>query len=303
MSRPGLLPPLPNLPEEHIVAYVRSTGFQDGDPRTIRSRLLASISDALGLVRPGRRDVIVVLPDHVEDVDTPTYLSAAKDGTVIRGVGDPAASNAPQLRWSTNSSVLRVEGDNVTIENMKLDLAFVDGANGFGIGGSNFALRDNYIIASTATNNTDIVLDTFSNTSGSLVIDGNEVVGAGSNPVLAAFRFDSSSLTRLKVTNNTMIGGAPTTAGWIEVSAAITGVDISDNVLRNSTTGSTACISVSAAASSGILARNSMSCTSGGTSNAEGIIFTGTTSTIGCVENYNTSDPRLSGVLSPAAAT
>lgn len=108
-------------PSGKVVAYVRSTGPQNGDDQVIVSMLLPTIASALARCRSGMGDTIIVLPGHVETVSSANYFTGLVAGTKIYGYGGP--STRPKLTWSTATSTILLNVADVVIDNFNFEMA------------------------------------------------------------------------------------------------------------------------------------------------------------------------------------
>lgn len=107
-------------PGGQVVAYVRSTGRQDGDTPEITAKLYTTLNSALALCRSGMNDMVVVLPGHAENVSSADQMSNLKAGTVIRGVGQGTAR--PTFTWTAATATFLLDVANVRLENCILNL-------------------------------------------------------------------------------------------------------------------------------------------------------------------------------------
>ncbi len=105
----------------NVVAYVRSTGVQTGDPEEIAGPLYTSLNDALALCRSGFGDTVAVLPDHDEDITSADQMDNLVAGTRIIGIGHGTLK--PKLTWTAAASTFLFDVANVRLENFQLQMA------------------------------------------------------------------------------------------------------------------------------------------------------------------------------------
>lgn len=110
------------------VVYVSSgSDGGAGAPGTLASPL-STISGALTLLATqswNRNDVIVLLPDHAENISTATALDINRAGLQIIGIG--SGDRQPQLRLTTVvGATVTVSAESVRIVNVRITAAFAD---------------------------------------------------------------------------------------------------------------------------------------------------------------------------------
>src|SRR5690348_2323963 len=86
-------------PGSKIVAYVRSTGVQSGDPQFIFDSLVTTLQAGLNECRSGMGDIVVVLPGHSETVTSTSFTGVI--GARVIGMGDISRDDAPTFTWSS----------------------------------------------------------------------------------------------------------------------------------------------------------------------------------------------------------
>lgn len=101
------------IPAGEVVAYVHSTGPQDGYHEDINRRLYTDINSALALCRASQNDIVVVLPGHTENVDAADDWSNLVAGTTIVGLGN--GNLRPTFTWTTATSTVLLNVANVSI--------------------------------------------------------------------------------------------------------------------------------------------------------------------------------------------
>lgn len=148
-SMPGIVLPHATLlkPGGRVVAYVRSTGAQDGEDHFAASGMLVTTLQA-GLSRcvSGRGDIVYVLPGHSENIATADAMSNLVAGTQIIGVGRPGASNNPTLTWSAIAGTFLLDVADVSIQGMNLVFGGADNVTApITVTGAGCSMVGNYI--------------------------------------------------------------------------------------------------------------------------------------------------------------
>lgn len=293
-------------PYSRVVAYVRSSGAPSGDglPAAISQRILPSVEAVpASAIVGGRGDVIIVLPGHTENVNAAGFWDHFPEDTMIVGLGNRRSQNGPRITFSATASQIAPANRGIRFRNLQFRCT-ANVVAGISPTAPEVSIEKCYFLTNTSTAQAVAMISVTSGNADKFVVDGCEFSGPTANPTTGAdILLNAAGALDTRIVNNLFQHGAVTTTGFISIAAAATGIYISGNEMHNSTASSTACIAVADVASDGFVTRNLMACTSGGTSAAEGILVTGTTSTIRFAANFNTSDARASGILAPAVAT
>lgn len=109
------------IPAGEVVAYVHSSGAQDGYHPDVNARLYTTLNAALALCRAGQNDIVVVLPGHAENVAAADSWSNLVAGTTIVGLGN--GNLRPTFTWSTATSTALLDVANVSISNCIFKMA------------------------------------------------------------------------------------------------------------------------------------------------------------------------------------
>lgn len=108
-------------PEAKIVAYVHKDGDHPGDNQQIVGKIQRSLAAALDRCRPGRGDIIVVLPGHTENINDKNQLNELVAGTRVMCTG--YADLRPTFTWTNKNAEWSIQKDNFWIDNAILNLA------------------------------------------------------------------------------------------------------------------------------------------------------------------------------------
>lgn len=287
-------------PGGQVAAYVRSTGYQNGDDEAIRSRLVLTLAAGLAMCRPGAGDTVVVLPNHSESGMGTTMMSGLVAGTKIVGVG--AGSAMPVFRWTATGDQWAIAAADVSIAGLRLR---IEGANGIVKGilvtGANCSMYGNEIqVASGAALKATIALE-YGTGSDGFVHANNYWYGTATHNVTDGLKV-VAAVDRGRIINNEMDFSATAANGNIHVTAAATKLHIGRNALQNDHTASTACIAVDAVAATGLIWENYVSTINNGTATAQGIIL-GAGCLMRSFQSFSTDEPVKSGLLTPVAGT
>ncbi len=108
-------------PATRVAAYVRSGGVQDGDDDFIQNNLVETLDSALNRCRSGLGDIVYILPDHAENIDSADKMSSLVAGTQIIGLGQGVLR--PTFTWTVAAGTLLLDVANVTLANCVLKMA------------------------------------------------------------------------------------------------------------------------------------------------------------------------------------
>ncbi len=287
-------------PGGRVAAYVSSTGARDYDSQDILAKTVPTLAAALRHCRSGRGDIVYVMPGHTENVTDATMLDNLVAGTRIIGAGNPGQDDAPTFTWTATASEWTLDQKNVEISGLRLDFTGVDAVvTAISVTAADCSLTGCHIITSSAAEQPTLCIDVEDTGDGFKLLG---CVSEGTADVAGAL-VSVSAADKVHFSGNRCQGGHTAAVGFLAITDAATRLEVHGNVMSNTAAASTATISISDDASSGLMSGNHSACISGGVSAAEGILIAGTTSILRFSENYNTSDPRASGILNPAVAT
>lgn len=108
-------------PGARVAAYVRSGGPSGIDSPVIRSNLVTTLDAGLSRCRSGMGDVVVVLPDHAEDIDAADKMSSLVAGTRILGLG--RGLFRPTFTWTLAGGTFLLDQADVELLNVRLVMA------------------------------------------------------------------------------------------------------------------------------------------------------------------------------------
>lgn len=287
-------------PAGEVVAYVRSGGPVDGDDESIRSRMVNTLAAALPYCRSGRDDIIIVLPGHAENVTDNTMLANLVAGTKIVGLG--WGSNRPTFTWTATAGQWTLDQANVVVSNCKFDMTGVDAVvDGIEVSAAYCAIDNCEFDVADSDAAAALIAISVGAAGTHFQFTRNFMHGEATAGITDGLLIDGAT-NNTYIAGNRMMASASASNGLIRVSAAATELVIVGNIIANTETASTACIAFGNAANTGICAYNVLSTLNDGTASAQGVTF-GAASLVRAFENYSSDEPKLSGILAPAAAT
>lgn len=167
-------------PGGKVVAYVRSSGAQQGDDPQVAKRIVPTLNAALAYCSPGHGDIVVVLPGHAENVSSADQMSALVAGAQIIGVG--RGSVMPKLTWTAATASFLLDQPNVRLKGLRLNLSPDSGtvtvAAPITISAAGCAIEDCEIRTSVDANSLSTIPITTTAAADDLDIIGNRILGA-----------------------------------------------------------------------------------------------------------------------------
>jgi hypothetical protein len=235
-AMPGIITPYGTLlkPGGRVAAYVRSTGAQTGEDHFASSGMLVATIDAgLARCRAAQNDIVYVLPGHTETfAATGPIWANLVAGAQIIGVGQPGATNNPNITLSHVGASVALSSANVTLSGMNINsatatltVACVITAAGVNVLGNYFqftgALGANSLIAVTSAPN--------------CVIAGNNFVVDSTATMIA---ITGATSTNFMVQGNIARQVQGTTGGSFSTTASTTGISghYANNFYKTATT-------------------------------------------------------------------
>lgn len=289
------------IPPGSRVTYVRSTGWQDGDPPELNFRILSTLAAGLAECRSGLNDFVVLLPGHSESVVDATMLTNLVAGTTILGTGQ--GSSMATFRWTATAAQWAITVANVAIIGCRLRL---EGANG--------VVK---AIVCTAADCAMLYNDIEMASGAALKAVIGVEIGAGANRFNFAYnlvRGTADVVTdpikgvgtpdMVNISDNDILCAGTSATGCVHITTVWTNMRMLRNNVANLTAVSIAGIGVDNVAATGLLANNNISTLSTGAqvSNTNGI-FTGAGALVRAFQNFSSNDPRASGMLLPTVDT
>lgn len=109
-------------PTSKLAAYVNSNGpGQDGQETYFDELTVTTLNAGLNAARSGKGDVVLVAPDHAENISTADQMSNLVAGTTILGLG--AGNLRPTFTWTAAAATFLFDQDNTWLENCILKMA------------------------------------------------------------------------------------------------------------------------------------------------------------------------------------
>lgn len=275
-------------PGGRVAAYVRSTGLEEGDDLFAMSgNLVASINQGLARCRPGKNDIVYVLPGHTESVTAADGWSNLVAGAQIVSAGRPGASNNPTVTFSTSTAAqLAIDAADVSIVGLTFDMAGLDNiVNPILVTARGFSFVGNHVVFQSAAASAQpvdgIILGAGAH---NCVISHNKFLSddAGETNAGSVILIGASAALALQdvnVSNNYIIGSITEAAtdALIMVATTGSGIVIKDNDLYVLTATGDCAVRAANVAASGVIARNKIRLTEDVAAAAVGVIVGGGT--------------------------
>ena len=199
------------------------------------TRPLATINAALALTSANRCDIIFCMPGHTETIAAAGGVFASTNGVRIIGLG--IGSLRPTLNFSTASTAtFSVSADNVKLKNFYMDMTKVNAIPyGLSINGNGFWMDNCEIYFAKTSYVATCVVSTLSSTLTRLKLTNNYIHGdavASCTNAIQDLGGDSHVYQ-----GNTIVGNFTTTLGCINnvTPGPLTNVQIDNNWLANRT--------------------------------------------------------------------
>lgn len=106
----------------NVAAYVgASSAYESLLTPAQRSIMVPTLNAALRRVRSGKGDVVMVMPDHAENISSADQMSNLVAGTRILGMG--AGQLKPTFTWTAATASFLLDVANVTLDGLLLEMA------------------------------------------------------------------------------------------------------------------------------------------------------------------------------------
>lgn len=289
-------------PGARIAAFVRSGLDASGDDVFLAENLCPTLSAALGRVRAGRGDTVIVLPGHSESVVDALMLTNLVAGTKIIGVG--RGSNMPVFRWTATGSQWPITVADVQISGLRLRL---EGANGvvkaIVCTAADCLISGCDIETSSGAANLATIAVEFGAGAHRCEFIQNQVRGVAAGVCTDIVKVVGTP-DLLRITDNEMFAAATSATGLIHVTTVATNLRIMRNIIANLTAASIAAIGIDNVAATGMVSDCYVSVLATGahTSNTSGIAM-GAAALLRAFQCFSSNDARASGLLQPAVDT
>ncbi len=246
-------------PGGRVVAYVRSTGAQDGEDHFAASGLLVqTLQQGLARCRSGQNDVVIVLPGHAENVSTADFFTNLVAGTQIVGVAPFRSTVMPTLTFTATTATFLLDVANVSVYGIKFAVGIDAVANFMTVSAAGCRVEGCYVqtgtssaldatiplIVAAGADDFTVANCLFSGTSTAVNTNAISVTGAVNGFTCIQNDFDIQAL------------GA--TNGVIEFSAAATQFRIARNNIVNRRATAAVAIRWTDVAASGIISENNL---------------------------------------------
>ena len=288
------------IPPGSRVTYVRSTGFQSGDPEALNGRIFLTLAAGLAECRAGMNDYVFLLPGHTESVTT-GGLSALVAGTRIIGIGN--GSNRPVFRWTVAGGQWAVAAADVTFSNLRLRTEGAVVVKAIAVTAADVVFDSCEVENSSGASNYATICIEFGAGSARGMVSNTRFRGLAAGTPANVVKLAGTLMDGVQIRSCSFICPGHATTGQIQISVAATNFVIADCVMYNTLAASQFCICIDALASDGIISNVHMAVlNSAGTASAQGIFF-GATSVVRCIQTFCVDEASKNGILAPAAGT
>lgn len=235
-AMPGILTPYGTLlkPGGRVAAYVRSTGAQTGEDHFASSGMLVATIDAgLARCRASQNDIVYVLPGHTETFSaTGAIWANLVAGAQIIGVGQPGATNNPNITLSHAGASVALSSANVTLSGMNINSATATLTAAIAVTAAGVNLIGNYFQFTGALGANSLVAVT---SAANCVIAGNNFVVDSTSTMIA---ITGATSTNFVVQGNLARQTQGTSGGSFSTTASTTGISgiYANNYYKTATT-------------------------------------------------------------------
>lgn len=218
-----------------VVAYVHSSGTQNGTPASINARVYTTLNAALAVCRSGKGDIVMVLPGHAENVSSADQMSNLVSGTRIIGMG--TGSLRPTFTWTTATATFLLDVADVQLINLNLIVATsansgVSVAAPITVSATDCAIKNCRITAPGDANDLATIPITVA-AAPYFEFSGNVCIGATA-AISTAFLSMTSAVAGIRILNNYISWATSSvTVGSVRATAAVTNILICGNYIAN----------------------------------------------------------------------
>ncbi len=227
----------------------------DGVPR-----VYSSVKTALANCVASRGDVILIMPNHTEDITSATDLNINVAGVRVVGLG--SGNNRPTFTLKTaTSAILTFSAANTSLENCIVDGTGIDAiASMFSVTAAGVSVLGNKFVTASATAQATLGFLTTAAANDLKILD-NEFYGTSDAGTTSVVRLVGG--TNIHIERNSFIGGYSSGVGAIEnITTDCVNLVVKDNLINNLTALSTKAMTFTAG-STGQISGNKMQILSG----------------------------------------
>lgn len=293
-------------PGSKVAAYVGSIQSDSLDAYSASTLLVQTLNAGLARCRPGKGDVVVVLPGHTENVSTADFMNNLVAGTQILGVAPFGSGLMPTLTFTTTTAAtFLLDQPNCTLSGIKFVTAIDNLVVFMPVTGSGCYIGGNYFQCGNVSTNDILTGMTIGTGASDLTLEGNLFIttGTAANTNLVSV---SGTIDNLRLVGNRFTGS--TAAGalvQIGVAASVvTNLDIGNNYFFNKGA-STVTLGLTDVAHTGLVYNNYSSLLASSAAATTGITPAGATNILVQYFLNQTNDGSnkgTTGTASPATA-
>lgn len=221
-------------PGSKVAAYVGSIQSDSLDAYSASTLLVQTLNAGLARCRPGKGDVVVVLPGHTENVSTADFMNNLVAGTQILGVAPFGSGLMPTLTFTATAATFLLDQPNCVLSGIKFAVGIDAVVNYLVVTGAGNYIGGCYFQCGTAAAldmNTAIVVNTGAT---DLIVEGNQFITTTTGVNVTQLLIAGTGVDNFQVRGNYFFGNCPTN-GNIRVTGTATGFSINNNAIHNTT--------------------------------------------------------------------
>lgn len=221
-------------PGSKVAAYVGSIQSDSLDAYSASTLLVQTLNAGLARCRPGKGDVVVVLPGHTENVSTADFMNNLVAGTQILGVAPFRSGLMPTLTFTNTAATFLLDQPNCVLSGIKFAVGVDAVVNFIPVTGSGNYIGGCYFQMGTAAAldmQTAIIV---SNGASDLTIEGNKFAATGTAVNTAAITASGTGLDNFGLLGNEFYCNCATN-GVVNFTGTGVGINFSGNTVTNVT--------------------------------------------------------------------
>lgn len=219
-------------PGSKVAAYVGAIQDDSLDAYSASTLLVGTLAAGIAKCRPGKGDVVIVLPGHTENITSATYLSGLVAGSQIIGVAPFLSGLMPTFTFTNTAAQFNLSAANVTMTGLKFAVGVDAVVNYVTVSGASNYIGGNYFQMGTASATDMQTAMVIATGATNLVLEGNRFESTGTSVNVAAITASGTGLDGLTMNGNYFYANCPTT-GVVNFTGTGVNVNVSNNFLYN----------------------------------------------------------------------
>lgn len=289
-------------PGSKVAAYVGSTQSDSLDAYSASTLLVSTLNAGLARCRPGKGDVVVVLPGHAETITTADAMNNLVAGTQIIGVAPFGSGLMPTITFGNTAATFLLDQPNCVMTGLKFAVG-VDGVVSYvTVTGSGNYIAGNYFQMGTSSALDMGTALTVATGATDCIIEGNKFISLSTSVNAAAILVSGTAVDSLVINQNYVFASCATN-GLVRLTGTSTGFTISGNVLHNTSGTAPLATAFANTALTGSVLNNIGFATTAVTGGAGFNAASNTTGDIRFANNIGASADGAGSLQSPAAGT